>query len=75
MGNTQGMTQKITRKERGKQHKYQLKYQNIPIKIKILLAYLEKILYLCGIFFAEKKMNDLRLSVYAVVRAHSKTEY
>ncbi len=39
------------------------------------LAYLEKILYLCGIFFAVKKMNDLRLSVYAVVRAHSKTEY
>lgn len=25
--------------------------------------------------FCYKKMNDLRLSVYAVVRAHSKTEY
>ncbi len=49
--------------------------KTFPIKIKILLAYLEKILYLCGIFFAVKKMNDLRLSVYAVVRAHSKTEY
>ena len=45
-----------------------------PIKIKILLAYLEKILYFCGIFFAFL-VNDLRLSVYAVVRAHSKTEY
>ena len=29
--------------------------KTFPIKIKILLAYLEKILYLCGIFFAVKK--------------------
>ena len=40
--------QEATRKERGKQHKYQLKY------LKILLAYLEKILYLSGIFFARE---------------------
>ena len=63
------------REQRGKQHNFNTNIIHSPIKIKILLAYLEKTLYLCGIFFAVKKMNDLRLSVYAVVRAHSKTEY
>ena len=61
---TRKKTMKGRGKQRGKQHKktrqqdkeeVDTKIYTFPIKIRILLAYLEKILYLCGIFFAVKK--------------------
>ena len=64
--------QEATRKERGKQHKYQLKYQNIPIKIKTLFAYLEKLLYFYKSFCKKIKnhvvVQSFLYSSYYIIR-------
>ena len=73
--NARGTLRKERREQREKQHKYQHNYQNIPYQNQNFISISRKNIVPLWYIFCYRKMNDLCLSVYAVVRAHSKTEY
>ena len=62
------------KKQRGKQHKKIQQDKEVvdtntihsPIKIKILLAYLEKLLYLCKSFCKKNEKNLLCHAVFSI---------